>query len=150
MTGNGMDRPCSTLPGSILVGVNKRKEHHAMSRKTNTAAVTIGIDPGKNTLHLIGLDARGEIVLREKVARDRIVARLGNVPPCMIGMEAGMGRHYVIRELGGVGHDVRQVPAIYAKPFRQTHKSDFRDALAVAEAVQRPTTRCVPAKTEEQ
>ena len=52
-----------------------------MSRKSNATAVTIGIDPGKNTLHLIGLDARGAIVLREKVARDRIVVRLANVPP---------------------------------------------------------------------
>jgi hypothetical protein len=30
-----------------------------MPRKSNTAVVTIGIDPGKNTLHLVGLDARG-------------------------------------------------------------------------------------------
>jgi transposase len=49
-----------------------------------------------------------------------------------------------------LGHDVRQVPPLYAKPFRQTHKNDFRDALAIAEAVQRPTTRCVPPKTDEQ
>ena len=39
-----------------------------MLRKFDTAVVTIGIDPGKNTLHLVGLDARGDIVLREKVA----------------------------------------------------------------------------------
>ena len=121
-----------------------------MSRKTNTAAVTIGIDPGKNTLHLIGLDARGATVLREKVARDRIVARLANVPPCLIGIEAGMGTHYVTRQLLAVGHDARQVPAVYAQRFRQSHKNDFRDALAVAEAVQRPTTLCVPAKSDEQ
>jgi len=39
----------------------------AMSRKTDTVvACTIGIDTGKNTLHLIGLDDRGAIVLREK------------------------------------------------------------------------------------
>jgi transposase len=133
----------------MLVG-QSQKEHRPMSRKSNAAIATIGIDPGKNTLHLIGLDARGEIVLRERVARDRIVARLSNVPPCLIGIEAGMGTHYVTRELVAIGHDVRQVPAIYAKPFRQTHKNDFRDALAVAEAVQRPTTRCVPAKTDEQ
>jgi transposase len=122
-----------------------------MPRKTNAATpVTIGIDPGKNTLHLIGLDARGGIVLREKVARDRAVARLANVPPCLIGIEAGMGTHYMTRELLAVGHDVRQVPPVYAKPFRQSHKNDFRDAHAIAEAVQRPTTRCVPAKTDEQ
>jgi transposase len=94
-----------------------------MSRKSNAALVTIGIDPGKNTLHLIGINARGGIVPREKVARDRIVARLGNVPPCLLGIEAGMGTHYVTRELLAIGHEVRQVPAVYAKPFRQNHKN---------------------------
>jgi transposase len=123
--------------------VGQQKEHHAMP-KSSTAVVTIGIDPGKDTLHLVGLDARGGIVLREKVARARIVSRLANVLPCLIGIEAGMGTHYVTRELLALGHDVRQVPPVYAKPFRQTHKNDFRDALAIAEAVQRPTTRCVP------
>ncbi len=83
-----------------------------MSRKSNATAVTIGIDPGKNTLYLIGLDARGAIVLREKVARDRIVVRLANVPPCLIGIEAGMGTHYVTWELLALGHDVRQVPPV--------------------------------------
>ena len=122
-----------------------------MSRQTNAIAVTtIGIDTGKNTLHLIGLDERGTMVLREKLARGRIRTRLANVPPCLIGIEAGMATHYVARELLALGHDVRQVPPAYAKPFRQGHKNDFRDAHAIAEAVQRPSTRCVPVKTEDQ
>jgi hypothetical protein len=54
-----------------------------MPRATTLHAVTaIGIDMGKNTLHLIGLDARGAIMLREKVARGRIALRLANLPPC--------------------------------------------------------------------
>ena len=54
-----------------------------MSQKTDTVvASTIGIDTGKNTLHLIGLDDRGAIVLREKLTRGRIAARLANVPQC--------------------------------------------------------------------
>ena len=109
-----------------------------MSHKTAaTIAHTIGIDTGKNTLHLIGLDDKGAIVLREKVARDRITVRLANVPQCLIGIEAGMATHYVARELSALGHDVKQVPPAYAKPFRQGHKNDFRDAHAIAEAVQR-------------
>ncbi len=53
----------------------------AMSRKTDAVvARTIGIDTGKNTLHLIGLDDKGAIVLREKLTRGRIAARLANVP----------------------------------------------------------------------
>ena len=99
------------------------------------------IDTGKNTLHLIGLDEKGAIVLREKVSRGRIAARFANTPRCLIGVEAGMATHYVARELIALGHEVRQVPPAYAKPFRQGHKNDFRDAHAVAEAVQRPSTQ---------
>ena len=37
-----------------------------MSQKTEAGlACTIGIDTGKNTLHLVGLDAKGAVVLRE-------------------------------------------------------------------------------------
>ena len=60
-----------------------------MSRKKVAAvAHTIGIDTGKNMLHVIGLDERGAVVLREKVSRSRIAARLVNVPRCLIGIEA--------------------------------------------------------------
>jgi len=120
-----------------------------MSRKTDAVvARTIGIDTGKNTLHLIGLDDKGVIVLREKHARGRIAARLANVPRCLIGIEAGTATHYVARELIALGHDVKQVPPAYARPFRQGHKNDFRDAHATAEAVQWPSTRCIPVKTQ--
>jgi transposase len=122
-----------------------------MSQRTDAVvASTIGIDTGKNTVHLVGLDDQGTIVLREKVVRGRVGARFVNVPPRLIGIEAGMATHYVARELLALGHDVRQVPPAYAKPFRQAHKNDFRDALAIAEAVQRPTTRFVPVKTDDQ
>src|SRR6266699_2632364 len=122
-----------------------------MSQKTEAGlACTIGIDTGKNTLHLVGLDAKGAVVLREKLARGRIARRLANASPCLIGIEAGMATHYVARELLALGHDVRQVPPAYAKPFRQGHKNDFRDAYAIAEAVLRPSTRCVPVKTDDQ
>src|SRR6202051_3747927 len=119
-----------------------------MSHKTAaTVAHTIGIDTGKNILHLIGLDDKGAIVLREKISCGQITARLANVPRCLIGIEAGMATHYVARELTALGHDVKQVPPTYAKPFRQGHKNDFRDAHAVAEAVQRPSTRFFSAQT---
>src|ERR1700746_2093579 len=122
-----------------------------MSQKTDAVVIsTIGIDTGKNTLHLVGLDDQGTIVLREKLSRSRIVSRLANGPRCLLGIEAGMGTPYLARELIALGHDVRQVPPVYARPFRQTHKNDFRDAYAIAEAVRRPSTRCVPVKTDDQ
>jgi transposase len=96
-----------------------------MSRNTDAVvASTIGIDTGKNTLHLIGLDDQGTIVLREKLGRSRVGTRLANIPPCLVGIEAGMATHYLARELIALGHDVRQVPPAYARPFRQAHKND--------------------------
>jgi transposase len=65
------------------------------SKADTTVARTIGIDTGKNTLHMIGLDEKGAIVLREKVSRTRIANRFVNVPPCLIGIEAGMASHHV-------------------------------------------------------
>jgi hypothetical protein len=44
-------------------------------------------------------------LLREKIARGRIAARLANVPQCLIGIEAGMATHYWLAELGALGHD---------------------------------------------
>ena len=44
-----------------------------MPSKKDVAVIrAIGIDTGKNTLHMIGLDEKGAIVLREKVSRNRI------------------------------------------------------------------------------
>src|SRR6201998_3632009 len=97
-------------------GAKEHEEHIAMSHKTAaTGAHTIGIDTGKNTLHLIGLDDKGAIVLREKIARGRITARLANVPRCLIGIEAGMATHYVARGLNVPGP--RKPPA--SRPHRR-------------------------------
>jgi len=40
-----------------------------MTRKATDQVTTIGIDIGKNTFHLIGLDAEGNIALRRKLSR---------------------------------------------------------------------------------
>jgi transposase len=61
-----------------------------------------------------------------------------------------MASHHVAPELVAPGHEVKQVPPAYSKSFRQGHKNDFWDAHAVAEAAERPSTRCVPIKTDGQ
>jgi transposase len=111
---------------------------------------TIGIDIGKNTVHLVGLDQRGAIVLQLKVSRAQLERRLVNSSRCLIGMEACSGAHHIGRQLEALGHDIRLIPAQYVKPFLKGHKNDYRDAEAIAEAVQRPTMRFVAIKTPEQ
>ena len=60
-----------------------------MTQQTQSESITtIGIDLGKNTFHLIGMDARGRIVLRRKVSRGQLPSCLANLPICLIGMEA--------------------------------------------------------------
>jgi transposase len=123
-----------------------------MARKTTSveAVTTIGIDIGKNTFHLIGLDQKGAIVLRQKLSRGHVDARLANLPPCLIGMEACVGAHHLGRQLKALGHDARLMPARYVRPYSKGQKNDFRDAEAIAEAVLRPTMKFVAIKTVEQ
>jgi transposase len=122
-----------------------------MSHKSVSSTIsTIGIDIGKNSFHLVGLDQRGAIVLQVKCSRAQLERRLANIPSCLIGMEACSGAHYIGRQLAAIGHDVRLIPAQYVKPFLKGHKNDYRDAEAIAEAVQRPTMHFVAIKTPEQ
>ena len=53
------------------------------------SVATIGLDIGKNTFHLVGLDKRGAIAMRIKVSRNQLIRRLVNLPPCLICLEAG-------------------------------------------------------------
>ena len=121
-----------------------------MSQKLNTAIAVIGIDIGKNSFHVVGLDHRGAIVLRQKWSRGQVETRLANIPLCLIGMEACVGAHHLSRRLKGLGHDARLMPAKYVRPYSKGQKNDFRDAEAIAEAVQRPTMRFVATKSAEQ
>ena len=111
---------------------------------------TIGIDLGKTVFHLIGMNQRGEILMKKRLSRTQLVTLLANTPSCLIGMEASCGSHHLGRELTRFGHDVRLIPAQFVKPFVKSHKNDYVDAEAIAEAVQRPTMRFVPIKTEDQ
>jgi transposase len=121
-----------------------------MSEKLNSTVAVMGIDIGKNSFHVVGLDARGAIVLRQKWSRGQVEARLANMPPCLIGMEACVGAHHLSRRLKALGHEARLMPAKYVRPYSKGQKNDFRDGEAIAEAVQRPTMKFVATKTAEQ
>jgi transposase len=127
-----------------------KDEEHAMSSKLDSAIAVIGIDIGKNSFHVVGHDKRGAIVLRQKWSHGQVETRLANLPPCLIGMEACVGAHHLSRKLASLGHDARLMPAKYVRPYSRGQKNDFRDAEAIAEAVQRPTMKFVATKTAEQ
>ena len=110
----------------------------------------IGIDLGKTVFHLVGMDEHGNVAVKKRFSRAQLMKFLVNMPPCLIGMEASCGCHHVGRHLAAFGHEVRLIPAQFVKPYVKSQKNDYRDAEAIAEAVQRPTMRFVPIKTEDQ
>jgi transposase len=121
-----------------------------MAATAQSAIAEIGIDIGKNSFHVVGLDGRGAIVLRQKWSRGQVEARFANMSACLIGMEACVGAHHLSRKLKALGHDARLMPARYVRPYSKGQKNDFRDAEAIAEAVQRPTRKFVATKTADQ
>jgi transposase len=100
--------------------------------------------------HLVGLNLRGEVVVRKKFSRPQLLRFTANRQIQLIGMEACGGSHFLGRALREQGHEVRLIPAQYVKPYVKTNKSDYIDAEAIAEAVGRPTMRFVPIKTDDQ
>src|SRR6266403_65549 len=140
-------QPCQRA--KLARGAPKTKEH-SMSEKLNSKIAVIGIDIGKNSFHIVGQDRRGALVLRQKWSRGQVEARLANLPPCLIGMEACTGAHHLSRKLQALGHDARLMPAKYVRPYCKGDKNDYRDAEAIAEAVQRPTMKFVATKTADQ
>jgi transposase len=111
---------------------------------------TIGIDLAKTVFHLVGVNSRGDVVVRKRCSRNQILRFTANLHVSLIGMEACGGAHFLGRALREQGHEVRLMPAQYVKPYVKTNKNDYIDAEAIAEAVGRPRMRFVPIKTNDQ
>ena len=147
---NGMVRPCSCPASDRSWQGAPKTRSTPCPRQLIAAIAVVGIDIGKNSFHVVGLDQRGAIVLRQKWSRGQVEARFANMPPCLVGMEACVGAHHLSRRLKALGHDARLMPAKYVRPYSKGQKNDFRDAEAIAEAVQRPTMKFVATKTADQ
>src|ERR671926_1322655 len=112
--------------------------------------VVLGIDLGKNSCSLAGLDASGAVVLRRRMRRETIVTFAAGLSPCVVAMEACCGAHHLGRLLQAQGHQVRLMSPEYVRPYVKAQKNDDRDAEATAEAATRPTMRFVELKSETQ
>ena len=111
---------------------------------------TVGIDLAKNLFQVHAVDERGNAVLRKQLRRRQVAVFFGNLPPCVIGMEACASAHYWGRTLQRFGHTVRLMAPQFVKPYVKTNKNDVADAEAICEAVSRPNMRFVPIKSIEQ
>ena len=110
----------------------------------------LGIDIAKLVFHVVGMDDRGYVVLRKRLARSELLHFIATLPPALIGMEACGSAHYWARRFGEHGHEVRLIAPQFVKAYVKPPKNDTRDAEAICEAVTRPTMRFVPIKRVEQ
>src|SRR5579859_6319574 len=109
----------------------------------------LGIDLGKNSCSLAGLDERGAVVLRRRMQPATVVTFAAKLAPCTIAMEACCGAHYLGRTMAAQGHTVKLMAPEYVRPYVKAQKNDDRDAEAIAEAATRPTMRFVELKSQE-
>jgi transposase len=86
-------------------------------------------------------------VIRKRVSRAKVLEYFGELPPCLVGIEACPSAHHWGRELQALGHTVRLIPPSYVKAYLKRSKNDANE---ICEAVTRPSMRFVPIKTKEQ
>jgi transposase len=111
---------------------------------------TIGLDIAKSAFQVHGVSADGEVLIRRRPTRGRMLPFFAKLPRCLVGIEACNNSHYSARELTALGHDVKLIPAQYVKPYVKRGKNDAADAEAICEAVTRPTMRFAAGKSPEQ
>jgi transposase len=111
---------------------------------------TIGLDIAKSIFQIHGVGSDGEVIIRKRVSRAKLVEFFAALQPCLVGIEACPSAHYWSRQLQALGHTVRLMPPSYVKAYLKRSKNDANDAAAICEAVTRPSMRFVPIKSEQQ
>ncbi len=113
-------------------------------------STTVGVDLAKNVIQISVVSDRGKELLNRLLTRRKFAEFLGKQKPALVAFEACATAHYWARAAQRHGHTARIIPAKAVAPFRQGHKTDSNDALAVAEAAGRPKIKEAPMKTVEQ
>jgi transposase len=109
----------------------------------------VGIDIAKAVFQVHYVDGETGEIVNKPIKRAKFLEYFVNRAPCLIGMEACGGAQHWARALSRMGHQVRLIPAEFAKAFNIRNKNDAADARAIWLAVQQPG-RPVAIKTEAQ
>jgi transposase len=107
----------------------------------------IGIDLAKNIFQVHGINSIGEVTIRKKLTRAKLIEFMATLPPCLVGMESCGGSNYFARKFQAFGHTVKLMSPQFVKPYVKGNKNDYNDAEAICEAVTRPNMRFVSIKS---
>jgi len=108
---------------------------------------TIGVDLAKNVIQVAVVSPTNKQLSNKELTRLKFAEFLAKQKPCLVAFEACATAHHWARLATAHGHQVKIIPAISVAPFRQGHKTDRNDALAVAEAANPPNIKIAPMKT---
>lgn len=110
----------------------------------------VGVDLAKNVIRISVVSDRGKELRNCDLSRSKFSSFLAKQKPTLISFEACATAHYWARKAVEYGHKVKIIPALSVAPYRQGHKTDKNDALAVAECAVRPNIKEAPLKSIEQ
>lgn len=108
---------------------------------------TIGVDLAKNVIQVSIVSASNKQLQNKALSRKKFAEFLAKQNPSLVAFEACATAHYWARVAKRHGHNIKIIPAKAITAFRQGHKTDENDALAVAEAARRPNIKEAPYKT---
>ena len=111
---------------------------------------TIGVDLAKSVIQVSVVAPQGRELFNKALTRKKFSEFLTTQSESLVAFEGCATAHHWARYAKKAGHRVRILPAISVAPFRQGHKTDRNDALAVAEAANRPQIKEAPLKSVEQ
>lgn len=112
--------------------------------------VILGVDLGKNSCSVVGVNAAGAVVVRRTMRRQTLIDYVTKLSACVVAMEACCGAHHLGRLFAAQGHEIRLMSPEYVRPYIKAQKNDDRDAEGIAEAASRPTMRFMELKSQEQ
>lgn len=115
-----------------------------------TQIATIGRDIAKNVFQVHAVGSDGEIILKKRLYRSKLVEFFERLDPCLIGIEACATAHHWARVFLQLGHTVKLMPPAYVRPYVKRSKNDAADAEAICEAASRPNMRFMPIREPEQ
>jgi len=111
---------------------------------------TVGVDLAKSVIQVSVVTPAGKELSNKSLTRKKFSEFLATQKRSLMAFEACASAHHWARTAAAHGHEVRLLPAISVSPFRQGHKTDQNDALAVAEAARRPNLKEAPLKSLDQ
>lgn len=115
-------------------------------RKINT----IGVDLAKNVIQVTVVSGSNRQLSNKSCTRKKFAEFLARQKPSLVAFEACGTAHHWARYAQRYGHEVLIIPAKVVAPYRQGHKTDANDALAVVEATRRSDLKVAPLKSVEQ